>query len=211
MKRHVLLVVSMAACSALADGFSIQQTSVVNTNSGMRDTVITVSGTDTNHVYGVYRYVSAPDSKALVSTNFVGTSGSAYLIYDSQPLSAPQNFYIGVQEPGFVIWTTPGYTGPAGTTGCPGSYIGYGNYTLPSPAWGWVPDSLFVHTATDPTGRINSRIEYSGSNGDEGCDIVSVALPVSPLSDKYRFTVFFPNNFPSGAYPLWLKGFLSAL
>jgi hypothetical protein len=90
---------------------------------------------------------------------------------------------------------------------CPGAYAGYVNYTKTvSQGWGWAPDSGTVHTARDNT-RSNTKVTYYGRNGDKGCNQTAVTVPNPPPSTKYRFAIYFPNNVPTGAYPITLTGF----
>jgi len=98
-------------------------------------------------------------------------------------------------------------SGSQGT--CPGPYTGYVNYTKALPQWGWAPDTSngnTTFTATD-TNRMDTKIEYGGAYGDNSCNQTSVALPPSPVSPVYRFTIYFTNNVPTNAYPITLDGF----
>jgi hypothetical protein len=95
-----------------------------------------------------------------------------------------------------------------GTIGtCPGSFVGYVNYTKTiSQGWGWVPSGT-VHTATDGSGRTDTKIGYMGKYGDTGCNQTSVTIPNPPPSPSYRFTIYFPNSVPTTNYPIVLSGF----
>jgi hypothetical protein len=95
-----------------------------------------------------------------------------------------------------------------GTIGtCPGSFAGYVNYTKTiSQGWGWVPSGT-VHTATDGSGRTDTKIGYVGKYGDTGCDQTTVTIPNPPFSPSYRFTIYFPNHVPTTNYPIVLNGF----
>ena len=95
-------------------------------------------------------------------------------------------------------------------TGCPGSYVGYANYSYP-PTWGWVPaTNTTIPTATDGGGRTNTKFEFIGEFGDDGCSTGGgSSLPSSPPSPAYCFTVFFPSNLPTTNYPIVLTGFVS--
>jgi hypothetical protein len=93
---------------------------------------------------------------------------------------------------------------------CPGSYAGYLNFTRTiSQGWGWAPstNSTTVFTASDGSGRTDTKITYLGKYGDTGCDETTVTIPNPPPSPKYRFTIFFPNNVPTTNYPIILTGF----
>ena len=95
----------------------------------------------------------------------------------------------------------------SGTNGlCPGGYIGYISYTKTvAQGWGWAPTNT-VHTATD-TNRADTKVEFSGKNGDSGCNQTKVTVPDPTASPKYRFNVYFTNNMPTNSYPLVLSGF----
>jgi hypothetical protein len=106
-----------------------------------------------------------------------------------------------------TLWATP--VSSSGTKGsCPGSYIGYVNYTKTvAQGWGWAPTSgTNIHTATDTT-RTNTKVEYNGKNLDIGCNQTSVAVPDPTFSTKYRFTIYFTNNVPTNSYSITLDGF----
>jgi hypothetical protein len=97
----------------------------------------------------------------------------------------------------------------AGSQGtCPGAYAGYVNFTkTAAQGWGWAPTAgTSVHTASDGT-RTDTKVIYTGRYSDSGCAQTTVAVPHPPPSPKYRFTIYFPNNVPTGAYPIVLNGF----
>lgn len=90
---------------------------------------------------------------------------------------------------------------------CPGPYVGYVNFSKPvTQGWGWAPTpGASVHEATDPN-RTDTHIVYLGRFADTGCGATSVEVnPV--ISPRYRFTVFFPSNVPTGTYAIVLTGF----
>ncbi len=95
-----------------------------------------------------------------------------------------------------------------GTQGsCPGNYAGYVNYTKTiSQGWGWAPVGT-VHTAADGSGRTDTKIVYGGLSYDSGCNQTCVTIPHPPISAKYRFSIYFPNNVPTTNYPIVLTGF----
>ena len=104
------------------------------------------------------------------------------------------------------------FAAPVVTSGskgaCPGAYCAYVNYTLALPTWGWAPASgTPIHTASDGGGRIDTRIQYFGEYGDSNCGITNIALPGSPPSPAYEFTIYFPSNPPTTNYPIVLTGF----
>jgi hypothetical protein len=106
-----------------------------------------------------------------------------------------------------TVYGTPLASGGSQGT-CPGPYAGYVTYTKTvSQGWGWAPSSSPPHTASDGGGRTDTKVQYGGSYGDSGCNQTTVTLPNSPPSPKYRFAIYFPNNVPSGSYPIILTGF----
>lgn len=106
-----------------------------------------------------------------------------------------------------TVFGTP-YPGGGSQGSCPGPYAGYVNYIkTASQGWGWAPVSGMAHTASDGSGRTDTKIEYGGRSGDEGCHQTSVSIPNPTFSTKYRFTIYFPNNVPTGPYPIILTGF----
>lgn len=100
----------------------------------------------------------------------------------------------------------------SGTIGtCPGTYSGFVSYTKTvASGWGWVPDTnnTTVFTAADCGGRSDTKVVYLGKNNDTDCGAKSVTVPNLPVSAKYRFTIYFPNNVPTTNYPIVLTGFL---
>lgn len=98
-------------------------------------------------------------------------------------------------------------SGSRGT--CPGPYTGWVAYTKPvSQGWGWAPTpGATTLTATDGSGRTDTKVQYVGAYGDNGCGQTSVTIPYPPFSPVYRFTVYFTNNVPTNAYPITLTGF----
>jgi hypothetical protein len=100
-------------------------------------------------------------------------------------------------------------TTSSGTQGtCPGTYAGYVIYTKSLPAWGWATlTNTTVFTASDGSGRTDTKITYAGKNGDAACNQTTVTIPNPPPSPKYRFAIYFPNNVPTTNYPIILTGF----
>jgi len=98
----------------------------------------------------------------------------------------------------------------SGTQGtCPGSYAGYVIYSKTiSQGWGWAPISgATTLTASDGSGRTDTKIVYNGAYGDSGCDQTTVTIPYPAYSPVYRFAIYFPNNVPTTNYPIVLTGF----
>lgn len=106
-----------------------------------------------------------------------------------------------------TLFGPPVFSGGSQGT-CPGSYAGYVNYTRPvSQGWGWAPSTnTTVHTASD-NNRTDTKVQFGGKYGDVGCNQTSVTVPHPTYSPKYRFTIYFPNNVPTNAYPITLTGF----
>jgi hypothetical protein len=100
--------------------------------------------------------------------------------------------------------------GSGGSGTCPGKYAGYINFTKTSQqGWGWAPDTSNGNTtfiATD-TNRPNTKIQYGGGYGDNGCNQTAVTVPSPAISPVYRFSIYFTNNVPTNAYPIMLEGF----
>ena len=91
---------------------------------------------------------------------------------------------------------------------CPGSYLGYVDYTNPLPAWGWAPSpGTTTHSVANGGGCAGVKITYFGEYGDANCGTTNVTLPSSPPSPAYQFTVYFPSSMPTTNYPIILTGF----
>jgi hypothetical protein len=87
--------------------------------------------------------------------------------------------------------------------GCPGKYAGYVIYSKPvSQGWGWSPTGT-VHTVTD-TNRTDTKVQYCGAYGDNGCNQTTISIPNPTFSPVYQFAIYFPNNVPTNAYPMVL-------
>jgi hypothetical protein len=97
-------------------------------------------------------------------------------------------------------------SGSQGT--CPGAYTGYVTYTKTvAQGWGWTPmTNTTIFTASDTT-RTDTKVEYGGDYGDEGCAKTTVTIPNPPFSPAYRFAIYFTNNVPTTNYPITLTGF----
>lgn len=106
-----------------------------------------------------------------------------------------------------VVYGQPIYSG--GSSGsCPGKYTGYVTYTKTvAQGWGWTPASgTTTFTATDTT-QTNTKVEYVGDYGDEGCAQTTVTIPYPTFSPAYRFSIYFTNAVPTTNYPITLTGF----
>jgi len=106
-----------------------------------------------------------------------------------------------------VVYAAPIFSGGSQGT-CPGPYAGYVNYTKTvAQGWGWTPSTnTTIYTASDTT-RTNTKVEYVGGYGDEGCSKTTVTIPYPTFSPAYRFSIYFTNNVPSTNYPITLSGF----
>jgi hypothetical protein len=108
-----------------------------------------------------------------------------------------------------VVFGPPILSG-GGTGTCPGHYAGYVNYTKTTQqGWGWAPDTTNGNTTfiASDTNRPDTKIQYVGMYGDNGCNPTAVPVPSPAISPAYRFTIFFTNNVPTNAYPITLDGF----
>lgn len=108
-----------------------------------------------------------------------------------------------------VVFGTPTLgSGSSGT--CPGAYTGFVSYSKTvQQGWGWAPDTSngnTTFTATD-TNRTDTKIQYLGAYGDNGCNQTTVTVPNPPTSPVYRFGIYFTNNVPTNAYGITLSGF----
>jgi Immunoglobulin domain len=108
-----------------------------------------------------------------------------------------------------VVFSLP-LSSSGGTGTCPGHYAGYVNYTKTvANGWGWAPDTTNGNTSfiASDTNRPDTKIQYAGKYGDNGCDQTGVAVPSPAISPVYRFTIYFTNNVPTNAYAITLDGF----
>jgi len=108
-------------------------------------------------------------------------------------------------DPLVVYGSIAAGNGKIGT--CPGSFIGLARYAKTN-SWGWAPiTNAVVLTATDGSGRTDTKIRYIGYYGDTGCDQTTVTIPCPPVSPTYEFIIYFTNNVPATNYPVMLTGF----
>jgi hypothetical protein len=137
--------------------------------------------------------------KIFQGTEAIPTRAASLMVYTSS--IDPQT---GVDP--VVVYATPILS--SGSSGsCPGSYIGYVAYTKQGS--GWSPDTTngnTIFTATD-TNRTNTKVQYLGLYGDNGCNQTSVTIPNPPESPVYEFDIYFTNNVPTNAYAITLNGF----
>ena len=105
-----------------------------------------------------------------------------------------------------TVFGTP-FSGGGSQGGCPGTFAGYVLYTKPvSQGWGYSPSGS-VHSVADGSGRTDTKIQYCGAYGDNGCNQTSVSIPNPTYSPVYQFAIYFPNNVPTNAYPITMTGF----
>jgi hypothetical protein len=148
----------------------------------------------------------------VASTTTVSTLTAKATTASALTASATTSGAIAASLPGggpITVFGAP-YAGGGSQGSCPGPYAGYVNYTKTvSQGWGWAPIAgATVLTASDGSGRTDTKIQYVGNYGDNGCNQTTVTIPYPPMSTKYRFTIFFTNNVPTtNAYPITLTGF----
>lgn len=108
-----------------------------------------------------------------------------------------------------VVYSFP-CPGSGGSGSCPGHYVGFVNFSKPyTNGWGWAPDTTngnTIFTATD-NNQTNTKVQYFGAYGDNGCNQTTVTVPNPAISPLYRFTIFFTNSVPTNPYPITLSGF----
>jgi len=107
-----------------------------------------------------------------------------------------------------IIYGAPVLGSGGSGNGCPGAYTGLVYFTKSiTNGWGWAPSSnATVLTATD-NNRADTKVQFMGKTGDNGCNSTSVNIPYPALSSKYRFTIYFTNDVPTNSYPITLTGF----
>jgi hypothetical protein len=132
----------------------------------------------------------------------VPTRSASLMIYTSS--IDPQTGVDPVVVFGFPL------SGNGGSGTCPGKYAGYINFTKTSQqGWGWAPDTSNgnTHFIASDTNRPDTKIQYGGAYGDNGCGQTGIAVASPAMSPVYRFTIYFTNNVPTNAYPITLDGF----
>jgi hypothetical protein len=166
-----------------------------NAIDGATGTSLTITNAGINNV-GYY------SCDVLKATEGVPTRSALLMVYTNS--IDPQTGVDPVVVFGFPL---PG-GGSQGT--CPGHYVGYINYTKSATnGWGWAPDTTngnTIFTATD-NNSTNTKIQYVGAYGDNGCNQTTVTVPYPAMSPVYRFTIYFTNNVPTNAYAITLGGF----
>lgn len=122
-------------------------------------------------------------------------------------ISASLEVYTINPDLGIVLYAQP--IASSGNVGsCPGAYTGYVTYTKTvAQGWGWSLISGATTFSAHDTTRSNTKVEYVGDWGDEGCAQTIVSIPNPPYSPLYRFAIYFTNNVPTTNYPITLVGF----
>jgi hypothetical protein len=198
-----------------ADGYQWQQNGVPI--DGQTNSILAIQNAGIKDV-GLYSCAvslgaeAVPTRAAVVSVETTADAAAAGTTTASTPAaSAATSGAIAAGLPGggpIIVFGTPLSGG--GTKGsCPGPYIGFVAYTKTlSEGWGWAPIAgATVLTATDGSGRTDTKIQYCGAYGDSGCAQTTVTIPYPPFSPVYQFGIYFTNNVPTNAYPISLTGF----
>ena len=67
-----------------------------------------------------------------------------------------------------TVFGLPVVSGGGTSSGCPGKYSGYVNFSKPpSQGWGWAPTAGETHVVTD-TNRPDTKVQFMGQWGDPG-------------------------------------------
>jgi hypothetical protein len=156
---------------------------------------LVISDVGTNNVGFYTCAIAKRDASGLMHTVF--TQPAPLLAYSTNMGGGP-----------ITVWSVPPPGGSGNVPTCPGSYVGYVNFSKPTAPYGWTPISGVAHSAKDTT-RTDTSIKFFGSTfGNNGCGGGGF-VNVTPInSTSYRFTVYFPSHpVPTTAYPLVLSGF----
>lgn len=196
------------ACQWLKDGVPLKgQTNniLILNDVGMND--VGLYSCDVYNGGPIYGEM-VPTRAASVQVETTGTTTSANTLTASAMSTTMSADSLPAGGPITVMGTPLSGSGSQST--CPGSYIGYIHYSKSiSDGWGWAPTSgVTTLTASDGSGRTNTKIQYFGLYGDMGCAQTTVTIPYPPISPVYQFTIFFTNDVPASTnYPLVLTGF----
>ena len=186
---------------------------------GQNNSSLTIANAGTNDVgfYSceVFNGTEIVPTRAANVSVFAASSSivaaSSKVVAAKSSIVATSSGVVAASLPGggpITVFGTP-YLGGGQQGTCPGPYAGYVNYIKTmSQGWGWTPISGVAHTASDGSGRTDTKIEYFGLYGDYGCAQTSVTINPT-YSPAYRFTIYFTNNVPAStnAYPITLAGF----
>ena len=186
----------MSVQAANADGFQWLRNGVPVDGQTNCSLVIPNAGVKDVGLYSCTVSKSNGESVPTRTANLNVVAASSGAVAASLPANGP-----------ITIYGTPVLNGGSSGNDCPGAYAGYVTFTkTASQGWGWAPAAGMAHIATD-TNRLDTKVEYVGRSGDEGCAQTSVSIPDPTFSTKYRFTIYFPNNVPTGIYSITLNGF----
>ena len=147
----------------------------------------TVQATNGDLAYQWLRNGVAIDSETNSSLTLLAVGTDDAALYSCGVSSGPQTIptrsaSLSVITPAdnggqVIIYSYPARGG--GSHGsCPGSYVGYANYTKTvAQGWGWAPSTnTTIHTASD-TNRADTKIVYTGKLGDCACGAARVTIP----------------------------------
>jgi hypothetical protein len=145
---------------------------------------------------------NGPTGPALFRVKVASTNGISVTSLDA-------SLVVGENSTTNIV-PTPVYGTPVHTAGngCAGSYVGFVSFTF-------YPDhtgGIFFHNAQDLT-RADTKVEaynYYGFHfcgGPTGCPNTHNPPQTTPEIGPYVFTIYFPNNFPTGTYPIFASGY----
>jgi hypothetical protein len=170
------------------------------------DSVWTWLGQGTNS--GTYQLTNQPDAQSfyILGTPLLAPDGSGATVAYEALIPNWHAAETITPHDDIVVYSFP-TTSSGSSESCPGAYTGYINYILAPPIWGFVPSTnATVYTASD-TNRTDTKVEYVGAYGDEGCAQTTVTIPYPAVSPAYRFSIYFTNDVPSTNYTITLHGF----
>jgi hypothetical protein len=158
--------------------------------------------------------IAGANKKALVIHNVKRSDAAIYSAYISTKsatnfLSPATSLQVLDYTNNFVTVSATPVVSTGTINPCPGAYAGYVSYTKTiANGWGWQPTAgTNVHTACD-NNRSDTKIQFTGKSGDTGCSNTCITVWGNPtFSTAYRFTIYFPNNVPTGSYTLTLDSF----
>jgi len=181
-----------------------------NTPAGSVSTVI-ATNTVANHSYQFGSSTNLDQPFTMLQPLWMGVGANASHT-EKYTNSTAVEFFL-VADTTLVLSNTPITASGGVSSGCPGLFSGYVVYAKSvGDGWGYMPDTnTTTHTAADGTGRTDTHVEMTGSNGDDYCGQTSASTPATkhPSSPVYRFAIYFPQGtpVPTGLYPILLSGF----
>jgi hypothetical protein len=226
MKKQIHSIIKIAAIAVLlTGGVSVahsQQAVVSATSDGSSDSLIKVGGDVTFALYPTewdsYQWLhngiaidGETNSTLRIEDAGVGNAGfySCNTITGTDVVaSTTASLFVYFLNPDsdIVVYGAPLF-GSGSSGKCPGAYTGAVDYILAPPVWGWAPSTDTTNYTASDTTRTNTKVEYVGDYGDEGCNKTSVTIPYPAASGLYRFSIYFTNNVPLTNYPITLAGF----